>query len=336
MGVLLIAIADGLNPRRVAATKGGEYHSPCPGCGGKDRFIIWNKLDRYFCRQCKKAGDEIQYKRDFHGLTYKEACEKNGMVPKEKKTLLNNKNIALYEPKIVQEPALEWKKQAFSFIQYCKDQLNKTPYALELLKGRRLSKEFIDRFHLGWNPKTVWLNRSDWGMEAGEKKLWVPKGLLIPTYDSTFNNPSKLKVRRSEWVAGDKLPKYVEISGSAQRPSIYGCEIGKPIIVVESELDAILLQQCARDLCCSLALGGASKRPDSKTHSLLVNAPVIFFSLDVDSAGAMAYRWWKQTYPKIRLLLPPIGKSPGDALIAGIDLRKWISSELCDGLREDL
>jgi hypothetical protein len=30
----------GINPKRVSSTKGGEYKSPCPSCGGKDRFTI--------------------------------------------------------------------------------------------------------------------------------------------------------------------------------------------------------------------------------------------------------------------------------------------------------
>ena len=40
MEILKLAFQDGLNPKKVAATNGGEYHSPCPECGGKDRFII--------------------------------------------------------------------------------------------------------------------------------------------------------------------------------------------------------------------------------------------------------------------------------------------------------
>ena len=151
---------------------------------------------------------------------------------------------------------------------------------------------------------------------------------MIPTYDRSTGELSKLKIRRSDWKVGDKLPKYVEISGSMQSPSVYGEAKSQPIVVVESEIDAILLQQCAGDLCCSMALGGASKRPDADGHRLLVNAPLIVFSLDVDSAGAVAYRWWKEVYPRVKLCPPPIGKSPGDAFLHGIDLRGWIEMAL--------
>ncbi len=335
MGVLFFAKEDGLNPKKVASTRGGEYHSPCPSCGGKDRFIIWDKIDRYFCRQCRKSGDEIQYSRDFHGLSYVEACRKSGIIPNEKTQSSRGivkthekERVFLFEPQVAKVPPSQWRDQASSFTLYCQEQLKKSDFALDLLLKRGLSLESIVQFRLGWNPDSLWLKRSDWGLESEGKKLWIPKGLLIPTYDLATGEPLKLKIRRSDWHEGDKLPKYVEISGSAQRPAVYGCPVSKSIVVVESELDAILLQQCAGDLCCSMALGGASKRPDVESHRLLLQAPAIVFSLDVDTAGALAFRWWWQVFPRIKLWPPPIGKSPGDAHLAGIDLRKWISSGL--------
>jgi DNA primase len=323
MGVLFNTKEDGLNPKRVASTKGGEYHSACPACGGKDRFIIWDKLNRYFCRQCRKAGDEVQYYRDFHGLSYLEACQKSGSAPKERTAL--NRSIFQFEPQIAKISPLEWREQARSFTLYCQEQLRKDHYALDLLYKRGFSQEIIQQFQLGWNPTSLWLNRSQWGLESENKRLWIPRGLLIPTCDFSTAEPLKLKIRRDEWRNGAKLLKYVEISGSMQSLGVYGYAEGKPIVVVESELDAILLQQFAGDLCCSLALGGASKRPDSESHKLLLKAPTIVFSLDVDAAGSLAYRWWHQMYPRMKLWPPPVGKSPGDAHLAGIDLRQWLS-----------
>ncbi len=329
MGILDIAREDGLEPKKVAATKGGEYHSPCPACGGKDRFIIWDKLNRYMCRQCNKKGDEIQYYKDFRGLSYVEACQKIGNElrdnPFVKRGSLQEERLAsCFEPRIAKMPSLKWRLAAVSFSQYCYEQLKKTRFALDLFQKRGFSEQTIDQFHLGWNPNTLWLERERWGIGSEGKKLWIPKGLLIPTYDCTTRELVKLKIRRSDWYDGDTLPKYVEISGSMQTPSVYGGAEGKPVFVVESELDAILLQQCAGDLCCSMALGGASKRPDAVAHQLLVNAPAIVFSLDVDHAGALAYRWWRREYPRMKLCPPPIGKSPGDAFLKGIDLKVWI------------
>ena len=158
-----------------------------------------------------------------------------------------------------------------------------------------------------------------------DKKLWLPKGLVLPTFDPDTKEPIKLKIRRDEWDQDDNYPKYMEISGGMQTPSRYGVLEEKPIMVVESEFDAILIQQFARDIVASMALGGASKRPDAEAHKMLMNAPMILFSLDVDSAGAVAYQWWRTVYPNLKLWLPPAGKSPGDASERGVNLREWIS-----------
>jgi hypothetical protein len=51
--VNILAYLPGLKPW--SRTDGGEYHGPCPLCGGKDRMIAWpahSKGPRARCRQC--------------------------------------------------------------------------------------------------------------------------------------------------------------------------------------------------------------------------------------------------------------------------------------------
>ena len=93
---------------------------------------------------------------------------------------------------------------------------------------------------------------------------------MIPSW-SNFE-PVKIQIQRSDWLKEDELSKYVEISRSKQSPSVYG-DVGKPVIIVESEFDAILIQQEAFHLVCSLALGGVSKKPDIKLHAWLKRVP---------------------------------------------------------------
>jgi DNA polymerase I len=69
--------------QRVASTHGGEWAGPCPWCKGTDRFRIWPNRDPYaivyWCRQCGKHGDVIQFLREKEGLSFREACEKAGL-----------------------------------------------------------------------------------------------------------------------------------------------------------------------------------------------------------------------------------------------------------------
>lgn len=65
--------------RRVASTDGGEWAGPCPHCGGRDRFRMWSEKGRYWCRQCNRKGDAIQYLRDFRGLSFTAAKQQLGL-----------------------------------------------------------------------------------------------------------------------------------------------------------------------------------------------------------------------------------------------------------------
>jgi len=77
-----------------------------------------------------------------------------------------------------------------------------------------------------------------------------------------------------------------------------------------------------------VALGGAAKPLDFHTDSLLRTTPTIIFCPDFDKAGAAAWYRWQKMYPHTKRILTPDGKAPGDALIAGVDLREWILDAL--------
>ena len=71
----------GITLKRVASTNGGEYVSSCPDCGGDDRFHVWPNEGlngRFWCRQCGKSGDMIEFLRWQKGMSFKEACDAIG------------------------------------------------------------------------------------------------------------------------------------------------------------------------------------------------------------------------------------------------------------------
>lgn len=70
---LLTLLSHDTDSRRVASTSGGEYAGACPWCGGKDRFRVWPEQGRWWCRQCGRKGDAIQYLRERSGLSFVEA-----------------------------------------------------------------------------------------------------------------------------------------------------------------------------------------------------------------------------------------------------------------------
>lgn len=77
----LLADLFKIYPKKVSSADGGKYHSPCPGCGGKDRFIVWTDqndgMGGYWCNQCSqkdgKPKDNVQFLVEFKGMEYPEA-----------------------------------------------------------------------------------------------------------------------------------------------------------------------------------------------------------------------------------------------------------------------
>ncbi len=251
MNVLNLAQEFSLSPKKVGLTNGGEYKSGCPKCHGVDRFCIWpnqGTSGRYWCRVCNCKGDGIQFCRDFLEMTFNEACQKMNVEPNFQRKL-NSYNpfpTTKFSSKQAMPVNQRWQNAANFFIESSHKQLMSNPEALKHLTERGFSLETIRKFGLGWNSENLFEDRETWGMsqvikENGyPKRQWLPKGIVIPSYRE--NNLNKLKIRRSDWNKKDSLPKYVEASGSNQSISIYG-DNSKPIIIVESELDAMLIQQ---------------------------------------------------------------------------------------------
>lgn len=351
MDLLDLAKDKGLETKRTAAIGGGEYHCACPACGdGHDRFAIWPNevgkngvVGRYWCRRCDAKGDAIQFCRDFLDMTYREACEKLRVQPKE---VGNRAYIAPkrseFTPILATEPPPLWQEKAAAFVNWSHDQLLAQPACLEKLYERGFKLDAIKKFKLGFCTVEMFRDLEQWGLppqikeNGNAKKLWLPSGFIIPAFGSG-GRVMQIKVRRSNWCEGDELPKYVAITGGMRCPSIYGDPAKQITIVLESEFDGLLIQQQAGELCCSIALGGSTKRPDLYTDHLLRKASLILFCPDVDEAGASSLAWWEAEYTNLALWPAPFGKSPGDALRDHkVDLYRWILQGIPEALKQSV
>ena len=332
MNVIDLIEEMGVQPKRVASCKGGEYHSSCPDprCDGKDRFCIWPKEGnngRYWCRKCLRSGDAIQFCRDFMGMDFCSACAKIGRQPTLSTPRITARHREKFTPTSLIAPLDQWCQKARVFVQQSQQYLLEHFHLLNQDKDRGLTEQNIGDFHLGWNPTTIFEPRELWGLSdtseaGGARLLCLPQGIVIPCFRGEI--PIRVKIRRHNWKPDDDYPKYHIVTGGLTCPSIYG-DSDKPIVVVESELDAMLLQQFAKDICCCVALGGVSIRPDVVVDRVLRQSSCILYALDFDEAGKKAFSFWQSTYSQLRPWPIPKGKSPGDAYKDhGVDLWAWI------------
>jgi DNA primase len=94
---------------RLARKTASEMSSPCPWCGGNDRFTVFLGEGKYWCRQCGKHGDDVQYLRDFRKMTFPEAAAMVGktlspLTGKSRSSTPRMTATAPTEPAKVQHP----------------------------------------------------------------------------------------------------------------------------------------------------------------------------------------------------------------------------------------
>lgn len=344
MNVLDLYRESSLSPQHVSGTHGGEWAGPCPKCGGNDRFRLWPEQNSgdgsFWCRGCAKGGDAITYLIEYRGMRYPDAVRYLGKelpdrpvapLPKPPKT----KQADEFCPEVKDgDPADLWQKNAAALSAWATERLMQNNRPLSWLKQRGIRQDTARRFCLGWNPgkdgNDLFRPRENWGLDTelkdnGQKKrLWIPRGLVIPLMRG--DQVRRIRIRRPS----EDPPRYYVIPGSEMdmmvlRPG------SRAVVVVESELDAILLDQEAGEIAGVVALGSSSAKPDPAAFDALKRAVVILNALDSDKAGAKASVWWEQHFPDSERWPVPVGKDPGDAYQQGVDLYEWVRAGLPAG-----
>jgi 5S rRNA maturation endonuclease (ribonuclease M5) len=323
MDLLAMIERDGITPKRKT---GKEYASPCPACGGRDRFIIHADTGRYWCRGCGKNGDALQYLRDFHGMSFPDAA---AMVGKQLDPNRQSRPAPAKgdEPKPEKVQPAEWRERAALGINRAHENLLGNDEVLAWLRLERgITRETAERFKLGWLTKDRFFWRGEFGLEPDgqKKKMAIPSGLLIPWYDR------RIRVRRSNEEAAEKYRRYHLVVGSSTDPFLIGNPDENTAVVVESELDAILLAQELTRPAFIVAMGSTSNRPDAELIETLSSCPVVLVAMDTDEAGSKAAKWWADNVPGVFRALTPaaIGGDITEAFMAGLDLNEWLSVSL--------
>jgi hypothetical protein len=171
MTLLELAQYAGIQPKLVACTGGGEYHSSCPDCGGRDRFYIqpnrqMNKcLGFYCCRQCGTSGDSIQFARQFLKYTFQEAAHAvNAPITEYNRFSALQKSYNA-QTVVLKSPPELWIKNATAFIEEAHKRLLTMPNILGVLSSRGLPLDAVHQYKFGWSHKNEYLKRRRWGLD---------------------------------------------------------------------------------------------------------------------------------------------------------------------------
>lgn len=338
MALLELAIQIGLRPQRTASTAGGEWHSECPVCGGTDRFYIqpYKQMNKcmgfYRCRQCGISGDAIQFAREFLHLPFPEAAALVNATLSDTPIRYLRKPTLSHD--VLQETSFIWTIMATALVELAHQDILHNEQTLKLLSDRGISKDIVHHYKLGWIAQDRSCARSDWGLkelmraDGKPSKLWIPRGILIPT-NKENGQVIRLKIRRYDWYQGDSFPKYVAVSGSMNGLTIIGSLQRDVMIVVESELDAYSLHAAAADFACVVAVGSNTKHPDNLTHHYAKRIRTLLICSDNDDEGEKMFKKWHSLYPHAVDYPTPFGKDVGEAIQLGLNVREWLLQAIC-------
>ncbi|MCP3965468.1 MAG: hypothetical protein GY718_03815, partial [Lentisphaerae bacterium] len=230
-----------------------EYSSACPYCNpgthkDSDRLSIWPEegpAGKFWCRQCQKSGDGVQYLRDIRGFGYKEACHYFGVTPKFTKKQSHFSLKTTYSKAANDhKPKLScWNEKPNNFAFWAHSELLNNSKQIDYLEKRGINLDAIKKFKLGFNAEDAFRERHEWGLheeinqKTGKpKKLWLPAGIVIPYWDE--NKLVRIRIRR---LKEDNFGKYIIVSGSDARPFIIPSDRYSYCLIVEAELDGIMI-----------------------------------------------------------------------------------------------
>jgi hypothetical protein len=298
-----------------------EYAGPCPFCGGQDRFIVWpsqERCGRYFCRQCNKSGDCIDFLRS-QGVNYQQAAKELGIA-------INSHNTPPQPESSTIDSDL-WTMAAKSLISSLAGSSEEE--LREMLKRKHLTNDTARKYGISWNNHDRYFPRHSWGFDFDDNKLKIPKGLVIPILRKS--GIVGIKIRRSE----PNTPRYWLVKGSSNECLILG-RVGSPVFIVESELDAYLIHQEAGELVSVIALGGAYKELDAVAAKVISKSPQIFIATDYDEpkkdeyigVGQKACIRIQSMFPNAIYFPPARGKDPCEMQDKGIFVKDWVRCAL--------
>ena len=336
MTIIELSEKAGLKPKMV--TSAGEYSSACPNCGGSKRFRMWvnNTIskNRFWCRECDIKGDEISFARNYLNMTFIEACKYVGKTIEKKKSYvgktIENKNLWEWKPKIYKSvSSKEWLKRAKEFVNNGHEKLLTNKKALDWLYFvRGISLECVKKYKLGLNDRHYFRTTESWGLpdkikDGKKKKLWIPKGLIIPCINKE-DEIIRIRIRCNS----DMYTKYFIVPGSSVKPMLLSAD-SKFFVIVESELDGFLIENKNKTKNINIvALGNNCMKPDIFLHEKLKKALIILIALDYDEAGYNGSIFWLKEYKNAIRYPVPVGKDPTDLYQKGYDVNSWIQLAL--------
>lgn len=275
-------------------------------------------IDHYHCfsPKCGESGDVVRWVMLRDNLSFIEACKQLGGQVVASGALKRSHVRMQAAPVLSQPPSRQWQHAAVEFIKRGTATLAapEGARARAWLEWRGIARPIQRRVLLGYLPgaPSEWHTSSLHGVDVR-----LPSGILIPWIAD--GELWGIKVR----LAGGNV-KYMQASGGNLQGALYratpchkadwgGIQPKMPLLFVEGEFDALLIERLVGDLCCPVTLGSAGGRLNPRWLALMLSAPACIVMTDRDEAGEKAAAYLMDTVPNpVRVQVPAPHKDVTD------------------------
>ena len=268
------------------------------------------------------AGDGIDYLREHCDLNFHTAIERLTGIDcrwRNEKPGLERKIESQNDEKQTSEnwQSQNWQNKAKSLVKFARSNLFKSSCKEKLyyLKDERgLTDHSIKKFNLGC---------------LQEKGNMLPK-IVIPCYDCK----GRLMRVRFRIDNHEKGNRFQVMKGSSNQVEAIDLRPGKPVMIVESELDSRLISQVTKGSIGVIALGSTGNSLTEKQLDYLnKHVPLTLLSLDNDEPGRKKTKDLMNQIKKNTIDYPvykQYGKDPGEAH-KRMNLEIWVKAGIEKG-----
>jgi hypothetical protein len=226
--------------------------------------------------------------RDVEGFNHNQACDELGIDPDGLPGSTAAPVLPLFMTKD-EPPNSRWMDAAEHFV-WRAERYMWTHYTaqIDVLHNRGLTDDTIRAARLGYCPGWYSDDLQNWGLTSiqtsDQTEIKIPGGLVIPWF--VDNKIWKISVRRPE-------QGYFQVLGSSD--ALYNIDTlkpGSPVVLVESEIDALSVMQEASHVCACVATGGANKCFSARWIARLIQASYVLVSFDQDETREYSVQEW--------------------------------------------
>lgn len=242
---LLRARVEPSRVKRVSSRQGGEYHSPCPLCGGNDRFAVFPEQEggelcqkhglrgTWACmRGCGKGGDLLNWMQEVEGMTFRAACEALGIEREGREKwrayrplrMPGRPAAPIFAPRRYALPPEKWRAAATKMAWEAYLRLGQSPLIQNWLARRGLPPAAANTYGLGYIEgegkagDCIFRPRSAFGLpeKSGRdgrpvRAFRVPRGVTIPVWSgypvSEKTEVLRIRIRRRNADIDPSNPK---------------------------------------------------------------------------------------------------------------------------------